>query len=289
MYCLLADSPNSFIRHDRTWSDYATYARNTQFDAVGRIRPATGGETWGSFVLIHPQYALTAAHIFFDYLGADSLKPNGYITYKAYRERLIPPTAFRFELGGKVYRSRVIAIHPEFSGGMGPDLAIVKLSRSVRDVTPALLYSGNQEIGQTGHWCGYGFGADAYGKRWKGIGITPKMAGENALDSLAPYLMIQAPDQPRTSLMLADFDHPDDIKLNQMGNPIPENLEYFPSGGDSGGGVFCEIDGIWYLTGIIHATRINRNKLRFQGLYGATCSATRISSFNSWIMQTIVK
>jgi hypothetical protein len=282
-----AGTPEGFIRHDKTWADYASYAQEVHFEPVGRVRPASGGDTWGSFVLIHQAYALTSAHIFFDYQLQDSIKPNGYITHKTYRERKIPPTAFRFEIGGKVYRSKKIIIHPEFRGGMGPDLAVVKFSRPVKKIEPAILYDGDEELGKTGHWCGFGFGADAYGKRWKGLGSTPKMAGMNALDSIAGHLMQQSADQPSSMLLLADFDHPYNSKLNAMGDVKPENLEFFPSGGDSGGGVFCEIEGVWQLVGIIHATRINRFKLRTQGLYGSTCSATRVATFTEWIRHCI--
>lgn len=82
-----------------------------------------------------------------------------------------------------------------------------------------------------------------------------------------------------------DFDSPMDSSTNVMGSNIACDLEYLPTGGDSGGGLFIEKNGGWQLIGII-SHGINTYSIT-GGWYGSYVFATRIAAYKSWIDKNI--
>jgi len=59
-----------------------------------------------------------------------------------------------------------------------------------------------------------------------------KTAGRNTVDELGGNLV-----NDRPSLLLFDFDSPDNPAVSKMGSNQPVELEYTTAGGDSGGGL----------------------------------------------------
>jgi len=80
-----------------------------------------------------------------------------------------------------------------------------------------------------------------------------------------------------TSVMVCDFDNPENQESNHFGSPIPLELEIGGSKGDSGGGVFIDDNGTTVLAGIVSGA-LNR-----QIKYGAVMALARVSKANKWI------
>ena len=85
--------------------------------------------------------------------------------------------------------------------------------------------------------------------------------------------------------LLVDFDNPTNAADNVWGLSTPLALEYLISPGDSGGGMFLDIDGMQLLAGV-HSFLGS-----FDGItdadYGDIAGITRLSEFNKWIDDVI--
>ncbi len=74
-----------------------------------------------------------------------------------------------------------------------------------------------------------------------------------------------------------DFDDPTNPTTHRFGSSDPLPLEIGGAKGDSGGGVFINLDGRWQLCGIVSGG-LNR-----QVKYGSVAALARVSSANAWI------
>ncbi len=107
-----------------------------------------------------------------------------------------------------------------------------------------------------------------------------KIAGQNILDSIGGKKV-----NGIHSRIGFDFDSPMDSSTIAIGSNIACDLEYLPTGGDSGGGLFIENKGRTLLIGII-SHGINTYSIT-GGWYGSSCFATRIAAYKSWIDKNI--
>lgn len=233
-----------------------------QFDCVGRV--FRDGKPHGSCVLIDKNNMLTAAHIFFQH-GHQYGDTNNY----------------NFLLNGKKYRASAIIIHPiylETTAIPKPcDIALVRLTESVRDVAPTVLNTEFDELNSDVVIVGYGLcrpslpvdAAHTAGE---------KLAGQNVVDSISGFEL-----NGHKTMLTCDFDSPSDSSVNKTGSPIPTPLEYAVNGGDSGGGVFREMDGQWQLIGInSHGRSYTSIK---NGFYGSVDNFTRVAAFAPWVQR----
>ncbi len=203
------------------------YAADSRFESIGWI----GG--WlentfsiaGSFALISPHWALTAAHVIDD----PQLRWYGSFDSNIYE-------------GPPAYRS-IDAVYPypgyvdDNGGGNSDDIGLIHFAEPVTDITPAMLYQGTVQPGTHGYFSGYG--------RLRYYPFTDveydgiKRAGENIIDQIGdPVIVISS------RYMLAEFDD----RGPPYGNVLP--LEMGGSPGDSGSGWFADLDSQSQLIGI---------------------------------------
>ncbi len=219
------------IRHDADTADYQALAADPAFDSVGFITINANTETpklQASAVLVHPQYVLTAAHFG---LGNASGR--------------------QFTVAGET-RSIVQKIsHPDFDGDTagGWDLALLRLDEPITSVAPAALYEAPVAEGMLGTYVGYGETGDGnFGAQPDSRGV--KLAGTNVIDQIGGEVVFTTQVRnysPRT--IVSDFDRPNSDNFNPLGSAEPTPLEMLVALGDSGGALFVEDEGQYFLAG----------------------------------------
>jgi hypothetical protein len=241
------------IRHDVDIAKYREMGRQSDFECVGRYSISETEEDYAVGVLITSHWVLTAAHFVQD------------------------SSVWKF--GDNFYRTKRIIKHPKIEPNAeetqwnGWDMALVELENPVVNIKPAERYRGNEELGRTMTKLGYGF----IGNGKAGLS-TPrtqeKLGGQNIVDAIGGIFEDR---EFSTSVMVCDFDNPENAESNHFGSPIPLELEIGGSKGDSGGGVFMEDNGTTVLVGIVSGA-LNR-----QIKYGSVMALARVSKANEWI------
>ncbi len=271
-----------YIRHDATADAYEALGAQPELQSVGWIGDKQGETLLGSCVLVDSLHVLTAAHNLFEYKFQKHRLANGEEVEKVAEERMLPLGFLRVWFNQKNYEIVDWTCHPDYRLGTGPDLMLLKLNKSVKNTRPAQW--GNSPTlpkGAKTVWCGYSPLMDANFKRTFGTEIK-RRAGENRIDSSMAYLGWLNWGKP-SALLLADMDHPEFKSMSRTGSGEALPLEYLSSSGDSGGGVFFPDSNGWKLIGIIHANRIRRDGIPFQGLYGAEMTCTELAPFSHWL------
>ncbi len=251
--------PQSFVRAgimiDGREATYETLAQESQFNAIGRF--VEGQRISGT--LIAPNWVLTAGHV-------DAV------------------SNFQIRGAGTVYSIAEIVRHPTFVANgndlnRGFDLALVRLNTAVVGVTPASIYRGTNEVGQTGTITGFGDG----GVGSIGVANLPAIqrAGTNVIDSVISFA-----NGAQNSALLTDFDGPN-VGNNTTGSAAITLHEYQLARGDSGGGMFIFENGEWKLAGV-NSGIAGQNALIVGGNannagFGAISVYTRVTSFQNYI------
>ena len=265
-FCLQACCSAGTIRHDVPDSEYLDLGSESDYESVGYLRwiELESAES-ASAVLIRPQWVLAAAH---SIDGADEIS---------------------FEIGDDVHDADQWIPYPDWTSSPfnenqklleGTDIGLVHLVTPVNDVSPSALYSGSSEFESTATIVGYGL---------TGTGLTgaldsdaEKRAGANVLDLVFG---------PGERILGLDFDNPTCLtnsnapvcaQHNSFGSPQPLAQEFLPVFGDSGGGVFLDVDGEAQLAGIVSFFGSGSDGVA-NGGYGDTAGLTRVSKFLDWI------
>ena len=226
------------MREDVASSVYEANAQQSQYVANGWI-----GYVSSDDFLTHPNGNGV-------YLGGDGNGGGWLATGAHVLEGMISEPSFveiQFGLGPDFYNDwgeYAVAdawyIHPDYDANAGnghtPDLALVHLTTSL-SATPAVLYADTVEAGDEITMIGHGApGTNSTG--WLDYDGVER-AGTNIIDGYGGdglgYLIYSS------EYMFSEFDD-DNIEtaLECMGTP-----------GDSGGGVFIEDNGDWYLAGLM--------------------------------------
>lgn len=254
-------------RHDVDDSQYINLANQPQFAAVGKVFTSTSAGS--GTVIANGWWVLTAAHVV---AGA-------------------PVSSISFQIGASTYTAQNVFIHPSYPGGPLPtaDIALIELSAPVAGVTPAQIYTGTNEIGKHGHSVGYGLtgtGTDGF--------ITNTYGTKRAMRNIIDLIIFpNGTISPNGTILLSDFDSPAGTN-NSLGpwgsSATPLDLEGMGAPGDSGGPVFIEEGGIWYIAGVhsfISDPGPPAGNNQADARYGDILGSTRVSSYAGWINSTV--
>jgi hypothetical protein len=235
------------IRDDRSDAQYLALGAANDYLSVGRFQGSTGVSGFSaSGTLIAPDWVLTAGHV------VDSAK------------------SLTFTIAGSQYSAASWVANPRWNGDLmaGYDIALVHLSKPVVNVAPAVRYTGTAELGRVGTAVGYGM--TGTGKTGTTTFDGQKRGEQNMIDKLQ-----------NSRLFLSDFDSPRNRNESKMGSNKPLDLEGMIGPGDSGGGVFIDVQGRSYLAGVNSFAGAYDGKVDSD--YGDISGHTRVSAFNSWI------
>lgn len=153
-----------------------------------------------------------------------------------------------------------VFLHPDFEPMRGADIALIQLKDDAASIKPAQLYTAKNEQGKSIVLVGHGDFKTGNGGEWKSDGI--KRAATNIID------------QVTGDKIIFDFDEP----------AFATELEGTAGRGDSGGPAFILVNDVAHVAGISSAGMPGKNG---PGTYGALEHYTRVSSYASWIRQTI--
>lgn len=331
---LLLGAPLAMISHDAAASTFRHDVDPQAYVDYGDVMKGVGGVTFspdalspptafGSGVLIHPEWVLTAAHV------VGEATTNSLVRFEMDPD---PADTDELPLSGFFFVT-AIAIHEHYDDDLGPaggfDLALLRLERPVTYLAPWQRVAGsaatNPELDRPG--TAVGFGATGDGR----TGYDPlsggffRLAVDSMVDAVAtdPRILEEFFERdvvdPKTGLpvhltreqiasqfVLSDFDDPASIPddpatpdidesyvndgLNPLGSADALPLEGSVAPGDSGGPMLIDQDGTLRVAGVnsfIHGFDAPFGDGTDNATYSDLAGFLRVSMFNDWIDEQI--
>lgn len=247
-----------------------------RYQELAQLYPEVGRFTFGkptdagSAILIGEQWILMASHNLMFGTGPLQVEFNGQQYpidwYRRHFAKLPQPNSADFNF----------------------DIAICHLAEPVRNVTPAKIYTQNDEIGQKVTIVGYG----RPGNGLEGAPLSGqtdiKRAGTNRIDAIGNFNGEIELDR-QGLLLFCDFDAPQIGQCKNWfdGDAVPTELECMMTTGDSGGGVFIDTADGRQLIGINSGCIGENGKVTGASgdkhRYGILARLVRISQFHEWV------
>lgn len=295
-------------RDDVPLSKYFDFAKDPVFDCIGELYYKN--KFLLSCVLIDQKFILTAGHAFYLESGPrhiDSLyDPESQKWFFGnIPDKMVVGDVkdFTVKFSKKIYQLKTIIIHDRGKRGMTEfirdsfgrhptedynfDIAIAELESKVEKIIPAVLNDQNDELGKRAIMAGYGEveRSNEYNSE-NTLHKRRKMGGENMIDSVGGFKV-----GDNWAGLFFDFDGPNIVCCNRMGNSEPLPLEYYIDAGDCGGGLFINRYGKYFLAGLCAAPDYPSEYTRFGDKYGKyygfTCYYLRVFAFKDWINSNI--
>ena len=247
------------IRHDVDDSRYRAAA--TEFPALADLP----GE--GQGVLIAPQWVVTAAHAVSWQTEVKQVVLNGKARDV---ERIIVHPGYRKLPQSLIDRAMKTGDAVRIIGFLASqdDIALIQLTESVPDVTPAEVFSGRNELGQT---------VKLIGKGATGNGLTGQDIHASHRTELrhAYNRIVDVEDR----WICYVFDK----------RPSGLELEGAAGDGDSGGPVLIDVEGQWQLAGLTSWKKHAHDDalILHPGFYGQKNCNVRMSHYAKWIEDQI--
>jgi len=243
-------------REDVARTDIVALGRRPAYQSVLRVTSDGGGS--GSAVLVAPQWALSAAHIFSN----------------------LDSASYRIEVDSNIVAIDSVILHPAFHSARDSsfvDLALVHLARPMPRIKPSAITWSRLSMEQ--RIVSIGYGRISAARETEASPPGTRHGFENILDTALTG------NEPR-SYVGADLDSPDDPSFSTSGGTKALPLEGINNGGDSGGGLFVRTSRGWRLAGIVASTRHSRERLEQfakYGWYGSVSFWTRLDAQRQWI------
>lgn len=246
------------VRHDVDDSKYRV--PDSDFPALVDMP----GEGHG--VLIAPEWVVTAAHVVPVHSKLMQVVINGLSREV---ERVVMHPGYRAlpqELIDQAMASGEAMLIVVFLAS-SDDVALVKLSRPVTDISPVAIYGNSDEPGQVVKVVGKGAtGTGAVGHDPGGPNRTELRRAFNRITSAHDRWFCYVFDEPPSALP----------------------LEGISSNGDSGGPALIQVDGEWLLAGVSAWKVVQGHVMTARpGRYGQTNCNVRLSHYGEWIESVI--